>query len=159
MQGCIFLTGSLITEVRGGGPKEVMDAIDEAADLWAADRAAIAAGPSSSSEISASVPAPVSHRDAARMKKQGFEAMTWEHTSLSVVQGIRGSIGGPISGLRRPGLNRVTGLPLENHNRGLMMHCITAAKVEARGMGKPASWAQICLKLPAIQELIEGVDS
>ena len=48
------------------------------------------------------------------------------------------------------------GQPLENHDRGLMLHCITAAKVEARGMGNQSMWAQICIKLPAIQELIEG---
>ena len=152
------LTGSLITEVRGGGPKEVMDAIDDAANVWAAARAAATAGPSSSSEISASISAPPSHRDAARMEKQRFEAMTWEQTSASVQAGIRGSIGGSMStgGLRRPGFNRVTLQPLENHDRGLMLHCITAAKVEERGMGNQSKWAQICLKLPAIQELIEG---
>ena len=150
------LTGSLITEVRGAGPQEVMDAIDEAANVWAAaraaDRAAATAGPSSSSEISASISAPPSYRDAASMEMQGFEAMTWEQTSISVVKTIRGGMGG----LRRPGFNRVTLQPLENHDRGLMMHCITAAKVEARGMGNQSMWAQICLKLPAIQELIEG---
>ena len=83
------VTGSIIMEVRGTGPQEVTDAIEEAAA-----RVAVA---SSSSEISASISAPaVSYRDAAGMEKQGFEAMKWEPTSRSVVQGIRGSIRGSV---------------------------------------------------------------